>query len=264
MRSFLAFAVTGFRRHSAYRAATLAGATTNTVFGVVKASITVAAIGSAGGVLAGYDVRQGVTYAFLCQALIGPVLLFGSSELGERVRTGDIAVDLSRPVDLQLSMLGTDLGRAAFQVLPRGVPPLAVGALFFGLTLPTSALPYLLGALSVPLAVALSFACRFLLNLAAFWLLDLRGLLTLYLVSSNVFSGLIIPVPWFPDWLDLAARLTPFPSMLQTPVDVLSGRVSGWSAAGLVLVQGAWLVGVLVIGRVVLARATRRLVVQGG
>lgn len=264
MRLFLAFVFAGFRRYSVYRAATAAGAITNSVFGVVRASILLAAIASAGGVLTGFDARQAATFAFASQALMTPVMLFGWTDLADRIRTGDIAVDLSRPADLQLSWLASDLGRAAYQLLPRGLPPLAVGALFFGLTMPTSALPYVLAALSVPLAVALSFACRFLTSLAAFWLLDLRGVLTLYMVVANVFSGLIIPVPWFPDWLRTIAGLTPFPSVLQVPVDVLSGRVTGWSAVTAVCVQALWLVGVLALGRVVLSRATRRLVVQGG
>jgi ABC-2 type transport system permease protein len=60
------------------------------------------------------------------------------------------------------------------------------------------------------------------------------------------------------------ADASPFPSMLQAPVDVLSGRVSGWSAVGTVAVQTLWLVAMLAFGRVVLRRALRRLVVQGG
>src|SRR4051794_343736 len=181
--------------------ATVAGAVTNIVFGVVKASITVAAIAAAGGALAGYDAQQGATYAWLSQALVATVGLFGWRELADRIRTGDIAVDLARPLDLQLSGLASDLGRGAYMLLPRGLPPLLVGLAFFGVALPRDPLPYLLAALSIPLAVAISYACRFAVNLSAFWLMDVRGTLTLYVVASNVLSGLIVPVGWFPDWM---------------------------------------------------------------
>jgi ABC-2 type transport system permease protein len=264
VRALLAYAVAGFRRYAAYRSATVAGAVTNTVFGVVKASITLAAIASAGGAIAGYDARQGATYSFLCQALIAPVAVFGWHDLADRVRTGDIAVDLTRPVDLQLSYLASDLGRAAYEFLPRGLPPLLVGAVFFGLTLPGTAAPYVLAAVSIVLAVTVSFACRYLLNLAAFWVLEMRGLLTLYMVGSNVLTGLVVPVHWFPDWMAALARATPFPSMLQAPVDVLSGRVTGWASIGVVATQALWLAVMLLLGRLVTARASRKLVVQGG
>ncbi|GAB3596045.1 ABC-2 family transporter protein [Angustibacter peucedani] len=264
MRPYLAFASAGFARYSAYRAANLAGAFTNTVFGVVKASITTAAIAAAGGALAGYDARQGATYAWIVQGLLATVALFGWNELALRIRTGDVAVDLARPVDLQLSWLATDLGRAAFMLLPRGLPPLLVGLLFFDVALPGAVLPYLLAAVSLVLAVVVSFACRFALNLVAFWLLDVRGAVTLYVVASNVLAGLIVPVHWFPAWMRTFASLTPFPSMLQAPVDVLSGRDTGWAAVETVAVQVFWAVVMLGVGRLVLARATRKLVVQGG
>src|SRR3954468_8741699 len=111
--------------------ATVAGAVTNTVFGLVKASITVAAIAAAGGALAGYDAQQGATYAWLVQALLATVALFGWNELALRIRRGVLAVDLARPFALQLSWLGSKLGRAAYILLPRGLPPLLVGLLFF-------------------------------------------------------------------------------------------------------------------------------------
>ena len=57
-------------------------------------------------------------------------------------------------MDLQLQYLAQDYGRAAFETLPRGLPPLAVGALTFGLTLPVSPWPYLLGGVLVMLVLA--------------------------------------------------------------------------------------------------------------
>lgn len=255
---------TGWRRWSAYRSAALAGAFTNTVFGLIKAAITMGAVGAAGGVLGGMDPITGATYAWLAQAFIAPVNVFWSNDLVDRIRTGDIAVDLARPIDPQLAYLATDLGRAAFSLVPRGAPPLLVGALVTGLALPDRALPYLLGLVSLTLAVVISFACRWLVSLAAFWLVEMRGVATLYLMVSNVLCGLIVPVHWFPDWLARLAAATPFPSMLQAPIDVVMGRVTGAAAVAEIGVQLAWAAGVLLAGRVLWSRAVRRLVVQGG
>jgi ABC-2 type transport system permease protein len=153
-----------------------------------------------------------------------------------------------------------ELGRAAFQLLPRGLPPLLVGALTFGLGLPATAPPYLLGAVSVVVAVALSFAGRYLVNVVAFWVVDVRGLLALYMFTANVFSGMLIPVHWFPHWLAALSNATPFPSMLQAPVDVLSGRGGGHT----LLIQLVWLTAMLYAGRLLTRAATHKLVVQGG
>ena len=166
---------------------------------------------AAGGTLGGYDALTGVTYVWLGQALIGPVYFFAWNELAQRIRTGDIAVDLARPVDPMLAHLAADLGRAAFVFLPRGLPPLAVGAVVTGLALPGDPRAYVLGLLSVALAVVVSFACRWLVNLPAFWLLDLRGPMTLYLLVTNILCGLAVPVRWFPEWLAATAAVDAVP-----------------------------------------------------
>jgi ABC-2 type transport system permease protein len=254
----------GFRRYASYRAATLAGALTNTVFGLLRASIVGAAVVSAGGTIGGYDRATVITYAWVTQAVIAPVHVFGWTELAQRVRTGDIAVDLARPVDLQLQFGAADLGRALASVLPRSVPPMVVGALTFGLVLPTSPLVWLAATASLLLAVGISFGCRFLLNLAAFWLLDIRGPNTLYVAVGNLLCGLYVPVAWFPGWLHTIAVSTPFPSMVQAPSDVVTGRASGLGVLTTLAVQAGWLTAVLLAGRAVLALADRRLVVQGG
>lgn len=241
-----------------------AGAFTNSVFGLIRAYITVGAIGAAGGSLAGYDTQAGITYAFLAQALIAPVNIFTWNEFALRVRTGDVAVDLARPVDPQLAYLAADLGRAAYTFIPRGLPPLLVGGFVFGLAMPAAVLPYLLGAVSLVLAVMVSFACRWLANLAAFWLLDLRGVMMIYVLASGLLSGHLLPVHWFPDWLAAVANATPFPSIVQTPIDIVTGRAGALDALTLIGVQIWWFVVVLIAGRLVFAVGTRKLVVQGG
>ena len=73
-----------------------------------------------------------------------------------------------------------------------------------------------------------------------------------------------MPVHLFPDWLRTIAYATPFPSLLQFPIDVLSGRVLGLDALLVVAMQAGWLVLLVAVTRVLMARAALRLVVQGG
>ena len=122
----------GFSRWATYRQAAVAGMFTNTVFGIIKLSVLLAVIDETGGTVAGYDHASLSTYVWVSQGLIAVVYVFGWSELALRVRTGDIAIDLARPVDLQLSWLATDLGRATYAIGARAVVPMVVGALLFG------------------------------------------------------------------------------------------------------------------------------------
>lgn len=263
-RALPALARAEFRRYSSYRLAVWAGVITNSVFGLIRASVLLAAVSAAGGSLAGYDAGQAATYVWLGQGLLVAVAIWPWSEVADRVRSGDIAVDLARPVDLQLGWWARDLGRAAFQLPARGLPPLLVGALLVGFEPPASWLAYPLGVVSVLLAVSVSFHLRFLLNLVAFWTVDVRGYLGFYFVLVGPLSGMLVPVHVLPGWLRTVAYATPFPAMVQAPIDVLGGRVTGVDALPVLLAQAAWLAGLLLLGRLVTKRAFRRLVVQGG
>lgn len=263
-RPTAALAAAGFRRWSTYRQAAVAGVFVNTVFGVIKLSILLAVADSAGGTVAGYD-RVGLsTYAWTSQGLIAVVVIFAWTELADRIRTGDIAVDLARPVDLQLAWLAADLGRAVWALLSRAVVPILFGAVLFGFRVPDDPLALLLLPVSVTLAVVVSFAGRFLVNLSAFWLTEIRGPVTFYVLVAGLLGGHLIPVQLFPGWLQAVAYATPFPAIIQWPIDLVTGQATGWRALGVVTAQLAWAVALLGLGRVVLSRATRRLVVQGG
>ncbi|MGZ6753962.1 MAG: ABC-2 family transporter protein, partial [Nocardioides sp.] len=123
---------------------------------------------------------------------------------------------------------------------------------------------YLLGAVSLLLAIVVSATTVYLVAAAGFWLVETRGLQVLYMVVSGFLAGLFVPIDLFPTWLRLLAEGTPFPSMMMTPVAVLSGRTTGLDAVGLVGVQLLWLAGTALAGHLMTRAGRHRLEVQGG
>jgi ABC-2 type transport system permease protein len=263
--AFGALVRSGFRRYATYRQATVAGAVTNTVFGFLRSYVMLAVAAGAGGVAAGYDREQIATYVWLGQGLLAVAMLWGWSDLADRIRTGEIATDLLRPVHPVALYLAADLGRAAHAVLFRFAPPMVVGALAFDLYLPARLGTWPLFVVSAMLAVVICFACRFLVNAAAYWMLDPRGVATAWGVGSAVLCGLYFPLRFLPDWLAAALYLgTPFPGMLQIPADVFVERDPPAAGAGLVAVQAIWALAMLAACHAVQRRAERKLVIQGG
>ncbi|WAZ22029.1 ABC-2 family transporter protein [Streptomyces cinnabarinus] len=262
-RLYGAVAAGGFRRYATYRAATAAGVFTNTVFGVILV-YTYLALWDERPHLGGYDQTQAVTYAWLGQALFSTLAIQGGGaekDLMARIRTGEIAVDLYRPADLQLWWLASDLGRSVFQLLGRGLIPFAFGALFFTMALPRSAATWAAFLVSVALAMLVSFGIRYLAALTMFWLMDDRGVTQTLMITGVFCSGMVLPLNAFPEpWGDLV-RALPWAAQLQVPADVLMGETSLGSAYAF---QAVWAVVLLAAGRLLQSAATRRVVVQGG
>ena len=263
MRLYWEIARRGYRRYAAYPGATVAGIFTNTVFGFMLSYILLAVFRERSAV-GSYDASDAVTYVWLSQGLLMATYIWGWYEVALRVQSGDVATDLQRPLDFQLSWLAQDLGRALYHAVFRGVPPFFAGLLAFDLRLPGDPLLWLAFPLSVALAVVVSFAWRFAVNLSAFWLLDYRGVGALAMVVATFFSGQIIPLAFFPDALASVAWALPFAAMVQAPVEVFLGHARGLELAGLLALQAVWALTLLAGGRALYAAGTRKLVIQGG
>jgi viologen exporter family transport system permease protein len=261
-----ALAAAGFRRYATYRQATAAATFTNSVFGLLRCYVLLAVVAGTGtGVAAGYDVEQLATYCWASQGLISMVMLWGWTDLGDRIRTGDVVGDLLRPMHPVMSYLAVDLGRAAHASLTRFIVPMVVGAIFFDLYAPHRLVTYPVFTLSTALGVVVCFGCRYLVNAVGFWLLDVRGVMLLWTFGTAVLAGLAFPLHFLPSWLvTLIWVATPFPSILQAPLDVLVERGSTLALAGMLAGQAAWAAVVLGACWYVQRRAERKMVIQGG
>ena len=265
MRIFVALVGAGFRRYSTYRQATFAGIFTNTVFGFLICYVLLAVVRGRGGPVAGYHSDQLITLVWINQGLLATVGLWGDSGLADRIRSGDVVADLLRPLHPVLNYLGTDLGRAAFSLLTRFAVPMVVGAFAFTLYVPHRAASYPLFVVSMTLATLLSFACRYLVQCTAFWLLDVRGPSVVWVLLAGVGGGLYFPIRFLPGWfVDVLWVGTPFPSLLQAPVDIIVERVGVAGQVELIGLQALW-AGLALYACVLVQRvAERKLVVQGG
>lgn len=261
---YLQVARQSFRRHLAYRGATLAGLFTNAVFGVLIASVFSALYRSRGDTetaVAGFTLTETLTFIWLGQSLIMLVYLWGWWEVAVAIQSGDVVADLMKPIDYYAFWLSRDLGRAACQFLVRFAPTLLIGAVLYRLAWPRSVGIWLAFGCSLVLAVIVSFALRFILNASAFWLLDVRGLMSVATMATNLFSGLLVPIPFFPPWLRTVTEFLPFRAFVMMPIEIFLGHGNPVAALG---IQLFWAVVLSLLARTVLKIGVRKVVVQGG
>lgn len=265
VRTYRRLLVAGFRRQATYRLAALGGLVANTTFGLLKVTLLFATVRAAGGDLRGYDLGTVAAYVWITQGLLGSVNLNGRTDVAERIRTGDVAVDFLRPLDVQAASVVTEIGRSLFGLLPRGLPAVAIGVVALDMDLAGTPGGLAAGLVSVLLGIAVSATTVYLVAVVGFWIVETRGLQVLYMVVSGFLAGLFVPISFFPTWLFVLASATPFPSMIMYPADLLSGRVGGPAATtGHLAAQVGWLVVTAAAGHALTRAGRRRLEVQGG
>src|SRR5688500_3824371 len=175
MRLYYEIAVRSYRRAMIYRGAYISGMLTNAFFGALL-SFVYLAIFEAGGTVAGYSVRDAVSYVWVTQSLISVGGAWFSWEIMETIRTGEVVTDQDRPWNCYGYWLSRSAGERVFNLLIRASLTYVFGIVFFGayVPAPAQALAFLA---AIVLAMLVSFSLSFMLNLTAFWLVDATGVL---------------------------------------------------------------------------------------
>lgn len=264
MRLAFELVIKSLQRQLSYRTANVAGFITNLFFGLFRASIMIGLYGGAYRQMAGYTLADSLTYTALSQALMSFVYIYGWWDFMRAIQSGDVAVQLSRPVGWFEWFWWQDVGRAIGQLLYRGLPIVVLFAWFYGAVWPPTPAHWLAMLVSSCLGLLASFAWRFLFNSAAFWTVDAIGVGRLAVGFLNFFSGFLIPVAFFPPWLATLAHWTPFPSMVDTPIRIYLGLVDTAHLLPALLVQSLWAAWLVALCHGVVRLGVRKLVVQGG
>lgn len=264
MRPYWKLFLAGIRQQATYRLAMFGGLVANATFGFLKTAILSATVAAGGGMVGGYDGAMMATYVWVGQGMLGSLNLNGRLDLADRIKSGDVTTDFLRPLDVQTATVATEVGKAVYALLPRGVPSIAIGALFVGLGTPSSPLTWLLAFVSLALGMIVSQTTVYVLATIGFWLVELRGLQTMYMMLSGFLAGLFVPVSLFPDWLATIAHATPFPSMMQYPIDVFTEHGGSTGTWNRLAAQVFWLAVTWVAGWWLTRRGRHKLEVQGG
>ena len=187
-------------------------------------------------------------------------------EIAARFQSGDVTLDLLKPLSFHGQWLAQAAGETAFRLLFFAAPMALVLIPLFGVQAPGGD-----GWWQFPLLFLLAFIINAELNLmagsASFWLEDITGLLSLKRNLIMLLSGLMVPLHYLPGWLADLTNVLPFALLSYHPTMAYVGQLgtAGHPTFASVLLLGlVWLV-VLRGGNVLLWRlAQRRLEVQGG
>jgi ABC-2 type transport system permease protein len=263
MRLYYEIALRSFRRATTYRSAYVAGILTNAFFGALRSFMYIAIFG-AGGVVAGFTLQDAISYTWITQSLISiGAGWISSRDLMISIRSGDVIADLARPWSFYGYWLSQSLGERGFNLLVRGSLTYLIGVLYFGARVP-SPCEGLAFAAAIGLALLLSFAFSFIVNLSAFWLLESSGITMMANVMLSFFSGFLLPIAFFPPALAAVARALPFQAITGLPAQIFLGQLAGPALAGALLLQLFWVAVLVGAGLLLLRSAVKKVVIQGG
>ncbi len=263
MGAYRAIISARFRMMLQYRTAAFAGFGTQLFWGLIRVMIFEAFYRSS---TAPQPMTwpEMVTYIWLGQALFALLPLGVEFEAMGAIRSGGIAYELLRPLDLYwLWYVRAAAWRLAAATL-RAVPMFLIAGLCFGLRPPASLASAGAWALATVGAVLIGCAITALATVSLLWSVSGEGIGQLLPVGVYGLSGILVPLPLFPDWAQRALDFLPFRGLIDIPFRLYMGHLPPTEALPLFAQQLAWTVALVAFGRWLLARGLRRVVVQGG
>lgn len=187
-------------------------------------------------------------------------------EIGQDVRSGNIAMNLIKPVSYQLRQYFGALGTLMVNTLFIGMPMVVIYLIFRGIT--GGPLPSLFMVLSYLVSVGLSSLILFLINylfgLAAFYVEYIFGFIFAKEALLKLLSGQLIPIAFFPEVIRGFFVFLPFAGLVYTPTMAFLGMYQGQELALHMLVQLVWVLLLWLLTQVVWRAAIRRVTIMGG
>jgi len=271
MNPYRALFSTRYRMALQYRLAAIAGAGTQFFWGFVRIAILTAFFRSAAQA-SPMSHADMVTYVWLGQAMLALLPWTHDLQLEEQIRRGDVAFELVRPVDLYNLWFVRTMGMRTASASLRSIPIVGVAGLalpWLGLSEWALAPPASPGAGAAFLvamlgAIALGCAITTLVHVSLLWTISGDGLSRLMPAVVTVFSGMVIPLPLFPDWSQALLALLPFRALADVPYRVYAGDIPLAEAWGAIALGFAWTLALVALGRMAIGRGVRQMDVQGG
>lgn len=217
-----------------------------------------------GASLGGFSAAQMTTYVAV--SWMARAFYFNNldREISTDIRDGSIAIQFIRPYNYVLVKMMQGLGEGMFRFLLFMIPGMGIAMLLFPVQLPTDPAAWAGFLTMLVFSFLINSQINVITGLSAFFVENNEGMMRMKRVIVDLFSGLIIPISLFPDWLGSVLKLLPFQAITYLPGSVFTGRVQGvgiWNVLG---IQLFWFAALLVPIVMLHRAARRRLFVQGG
>ncbi|HZT71392.1 MAG TPA: ABC-2 family transporter protein [Terriglobia bacterium] len=212
----------------------------------------------------GFDFSQLLTYIAVGWIIRSFYYNNIDQDMATQVLEGKLAMDLIKPVNTQWMYIAQALGESVFRLTMLTVPTAIVLLLVYPLRRPAGVASFIGFLLSVVLSFFLVAGINFAVGTFAVHLKSILGLLRAKYFLLELFSGLLIPISFFPHVFQVAFAFMPFQYISYIPVLLYLGKISGFGILRALGTQVFWVAAIVATGHLFWKWSTRKITIQGG
>jgi ABC-2 type transport system permease protein len=263
VRLYFEFARVGFVNTLAYRLRYFTGIVTYFIYVSVYYFIW-KAIYEHSASIEGFDFAHLLTYIGVGWIIRSFYFNNIDQDLAYQVMEGRLAMDLIKPVNIQMMYVTRAAGESVFRLALLTVPTSIVLFLVYPLRPPASVVHATVFLVSVSLSFLIVAAINFAVGTFALRLQSILGLLRAKFFLLELFSGLLLPMTFFPHVVQKILGLLPFQYISYVPMLIYLGKLHGGGLARAIAIQVFWVAVLLALGDALWRWSTRKLIIQGG
>lgn len=181
-----------------------------------------------------------------------------------RIRDGDVALDLIRPVDYQVQKFLEAAGFFMVEILWVNIPMLVLFVVMLGINPPQDIYTAIGFLASLIVGFVVAFSINSIVIMITFWTTNAQGLQVAKKAIIDLLAGTLVPFEFFPLWFKDVVMHLPFKGMAYLPLSIYTGKIAGVEIITALLEQLVWAVVMILVSRFIWLRINRRLMVFGG
>ena len=250
-----------------YRTAALAGIATQFSWGIMNIFVFIALYNTDASAFP-MTMQATSTYIWLQQVFL-PLFKFWfvEDEVFESISNGNLSYELCRPINLYNLWFARNLANRLSKTFLRCSPVLIVSLLLpfpYGMTVPSNLFTFIMFFISMIFATIISVSLCMMAYILTFYTLSPIGVKSLFVSIVELFSGAIIPLPFFPEYLKNIIKYLPFASMQDVPFRIYTNDITGDCILSSIALQIFWATVLLLLGKYLCNRSIKKIVLQGG
>ncbi|MEW9702389.1 ABC transporter permease [Paenibacillus sp. SI8] len=216
------------------------------------------------------DMIQGMTLGqmttYLAVSWMGRAFYFNNldREIAGEIRDGSVAIQFIRPYNYVFVKMMQGLGEGIFRILLFTTPGMIFVWLLLPVQLPSDPKLWVIYLVMLFFSFLINTQLNIITGLFAFFLENNEGLMRMKRVAVDLFSGLIIPISFFPGWSGSILGWLPFQAITYLPSAVFTGKISGSEVFQKMGIQALWFLLLIIPIYFLWNKSRTRLFVQGG
>ena len=265
MSSYLGLFKMTFKGELQYRAKALSGIITQVFWGLMYIYLYTAFMTSK--IIDGFTIAQMISYVWVGQAFF--VLRFSDlpKNCGKEIENGNVCYKFVRPVDLYNQWFAEHFGYKLSSTLIRCVP-LAIVALLLPknmrLMLPTSFASFGLFVIALLLGALITSSISMISVFLTFKTLSAKGTLSIVNTICGVLGGMYVPLVFMPQSIQNILNYLPFRYIMDLPARIYVGNIPPLEAIKFISIAVIWLIALIIIGKLLIKKAGKNTIIQGG